>query len=134
MPRGYTHENTSIHLMNYHFVWCPRYRRGMLVGKVKDRLKALVNEKAKTMGSEVIEIEIMPDHIHLFINSTPLMTPNKLIGSIKGYTSRFLREEFPALRRMPTLWTRSYFCSTAGNVSSFVIEKYIKEQEAKKYV
>lgn len=114
--------------MNYHFVWCPKYRRRALVGKIKTRLEKLIYEKAKEDGCDVLRLEIMPDHVHLFISAHPNISSNKLIGHIKGYSSRMLRKEFPELLKMPTLWTRSYFVSTAGNVSSFVIEKYIENQ------
>lgn len=73
----------------------------------------------------------MPDHVHLFIQGKPKLAPNNIIAGIKGYTSNVLRKEFPVLLKMPTLWTRSYFVSTAGNVSSFVIQKYIEEQRGK---
>jgi len=76
----------------------------------------------------VIQLRIMPDHVHLFIESNPKLSPNRIIGEIKGYSSRVLTREFPELLKMPTLWTRSYFVSTAGNVSSKVIEQYIEAQ------
>lgn len=117
--------------MNYHFVWCPKYRKKILYGKIKTRLKELINQKAKDLNCDILQMEIMPNHIHLFITAYPNISSNKLIGTIKGYTSRILRKEFPELLKMPTLWTRSYFVSTAGNVSSFVIHKYINEQYKK---
>ena len=128
MTKGYQKENTCIHLLNYHFVWCPRYRRKLLQGKIKERLMQLIQDKANEHGCKILTIEIMPDHTHLFITSKPTISPNKLIGEIKGFASYTLRKEFPELLKMPTLWTRSYFVSTAGNVSSFVIQKYIEEQ------
>ncbi len=128
MTKGYQKENTCVHLMNYHFVWCPRYRRKLFIGDLRMRLKQLIEKVSKRKGCEILKMEIMPDHIHLFISSNPTIAPNKLIGDIKGITSRILRAEFPELLRMPTLWTRSYFVSTAGNVSSGVIMKYIEEQ------
>ena len=128
MTKGYQKENTCVHLLNYHFVWCPKYRRKILQGEIKQRLIQLIKEKAKQKQCEILTLEIMKDHIHLFITSKPTIAPNKLIGEIKGYTSRILRQEFPELRKMPTLWTRSYFVSTAGKVSQFVIQKYIEEQ------
>ena len=128
MTKGYQKENTCIHLMNYHFVWCPKYRRKLFKGELKQRLKQLIEEKAKQKECEILTLEIMPDHIHLFITGKPIITPNRLIGEIKGYTSRILRKEFKELMKMPTLWTRSYFVSTAGKVSQFVIQKYIEEQ------
>jgi len=128
MTKGYQRENTSIHLMNYHFVWCPKYRRKLLIGEVKKRLLQLINEKASELKCKILTIEIMPDHTHLFIQGNPSLSANYIIGQIKGKSSKVLREEFPFLKKMPTLWTRSYFVSTAGNVSQFVIQKYIEEQ------
>jgi len=111
------------------FVFCPKYRRRILVGEVKKRLEKLIAETVQGMDSEVLRLEVMPDHVHLFVASKPTISPNSFIGRVKGYSSRKLREEFPELRRsLPTLWTRSYFVSTAGNVSSSVIQKYIEEQ------
>ena len=129
MPRGYNQSETSVHFMGYHFVWCPKYGKKVLTGKVEERLKQLINAKAKTMGCEILALEIMPDHVHLFIQGNPIMTPNKLIGSIKGFTSHELRQEFKELRtRLPTLWSRSYFVSTHGHVSEATIRRYIDEQ------
>jgi putative transposase len=128
MTKGYQKENTSVHLMNYHFVWCPRYRRKLLVGEIKNRLLELINTKADILKCKVLTIEIMPDHTHLFIRGNPSLSANYIIGQIKGMTSKILRDEFSFLKKMPTLWTRSYFVSTAGNVSQFVIQKYIEEQ------
>lgn len=132
MPRGYSRENTCIHLMNYHFVFCPKYRKHILVNKVKTRLEELIAEKVKQLGCEVIELRVMPDHVHLFLAAVPILSPNRIIGQVKGYTSRKIREEFGQIKRsLPSLWTRSYFVSTAGNVSSDTIQRYIEEQIGK---
>ena len=132
MPRGYSHENTCIHLMNYHFVFCPKYRKRILTDKVKTRLEELIVEKTKELGCEIIELQVMPDHVHLFLAAIPILSPNKIIGQIKGYSSKKIREEFNAIKRsLPSLWTRSYFVSTAGNVSSDTIQRYIEEQTGK---
>ena len=128
MPRGYKHENTSIHMMMYHFIWIPKRRKKILVDKIKNRVIQLINKKAKDIQCEIIQLEVMSDHIHLFITGNPKLSPNKLIGQIKGYTSRIMRKEFPELLKLPSLWTRSYWVSTAGNVSQKVIKKYIQEQ------
>lgn len=115
--------------MNYHFVWCPKYRKKVLVDGVVKRLDQLIHEKADDLSSEVLTITIQPDHVHLFIRAHPRISPNSLIGQIKGYTSRILRKEFPELRRkIPTLWTRSYFVSTHGHISDKMIQRYIDEQ------
>ncbi len=131
MTRGYQEELTCVHLMNYHFVWCPKYRRKILTGKLKQRLESLIHKKAKEFDCQILELKVMPDHIHLFIQGKPTIAQNRLIGEIKGYTSRILRTEFPELLKMPTLWTRSYFVSTAGNVSSLVIKKYLEEPKGR---
>jgi putative transposase len=130
MPRGYDSSETSVHFMGYHFVWSPKYRKKVLIGKVEQRLKILIHEKAKQMDCKILALEVMPDHVHLFIAGSPIMTPNKIVGSIKGYTSHELRKEFSELRtRLPTLWSRSYFVSTHGHISDALIKKYIAEQK-----
>lgn len=101
-----------------------------MVGDVADRLKELVYERAEMMGCKVITLEVMPDHVHLFIQGDPELTPNKIIGKIKGYTSHELRREFKELTtRLPTLWTWRYFISTHGHVLDKTIQKYIEEQK-----
>ncbi len=120
---------TAVHLMNYHFAWCPKYRRKVLVGKIAQRLETLIREKTAQLNCEVLNLSIAADHVHLFIQAYPLLSPNRIIAQIKGYTSRVLRREFPELLKIPTLWTRSYFVSTAGNVSGKVIAHYIEAQK-----
>ena len=101
-----------------------------MVGKVKQRLKELIKEKAKRLECKVLALEVMPDHVHLFIEGNPLQTPNYIIGQIKGHTSHQLREEFADLQlKLPTLWTRSYFVSTRGHISDALIKKHIDEQK-----
>jgi putative transposase len=130
MPKGYISSQTSIHFMGYHFVWCPKYRRKILVGDIAKRLDELIREKAIQLKCKVLALEIMPDHVHLFIQGTPQISPNSIVGQIKGYTSRVLRSEFKEARsRLPTLWTRSYFVSTHGHISDLLIQKYIEEQK-----
>jgi putative transposase len=130
MPRGYSTSETSVHFIGYHFVWSPKYRKKVLVGKIEQRLKDLIQEKAKQINCTILALKIMPDHVHLFITGNPIMTPNKIVGQIKGYTSHQLRKEFAELRtRLPTLWTRSYFISTHGHISDAQIKKYIAEQK-----
>ena len=130
MPKVYIQEQTSVHFMNYHFVWCPKYRRPILIGEVEKRLSELIYQKAKEMDCMIIALEIQPEHVHLFIQGKPKLSPNLIIGQIKGFTSRILRKEFDYLAtKLPTLWTRSYFVSTHGHVSNAVIKKYIEEQK-----
>lgn len=129
MPKGYIKSQTSVHFMHYHFVWCPKYRRAVLIGDVAKRCEQLVRQKAKELKCGIKALEIMPEHIHLFIQANPLQSPNLILAQIKGFTSRMLRQEFPSLLKMPTLWTRSYFVSTHGHVSNDMIKKYIEEQK-----
>ena len=130
MPKGYTASETSVHFMNYHFVWCPKYRRKVITGKVESRLKEIIGDVTRENGWEILALEAMPDHVHIFIKTSPQIAPNNVIARIKGRTSRILRSEFPELRRrLPTLWTRSYFVSTHGHVSSETIKRYVEEQK-----
>lgn len=128
MTKGYQHKKTNVHLMMYHFIWIPKRRKKILVGKIKERLSILIKEKAIKLDCQIIRLEIMSNHIHLFIQGNPILSPNYIIGQIKGYTSRILRNEFSDLLKLPSLWTRSYWVSTAGNVSQAVIKKYIEDQ------
>ncbi len=127
----YTHNNKSVILINYHIVFCPKYRRKLLVGAVKKRLEELMKDVARDNGWEIISREVMPDHVHLFVSADPNTRPHIVVKRFKGRSSRYLRNEFPDLRKMPTLWTRSYFLSTAGNISSATVQKYIELQWAK---
>jgi putative transposase len=129
MVQEYRHLNTSVSLLNYHFVWIVRRRRKVLKGDLEIRARELLNKKASEIGLDVIALEIMPDHIHLFVNAPPSLAPDQIMFRLKGWTSRILRKEFALLRRMPSTWTRSYFVSTAGNVSSETIQRYIANQK-----
>ncbi|MBX6423430.1 IS200/IS605 family transposase [Thermosulfurimonas sp. F29] len=128
MSQDYKRAYTSMYLLNYHFVWIPRRRRPVLVGRVAERLKELILEKAGELKLEVLELAIQPDHVHLFVSAPPNLAPNQIMFRIKGYTARVLRREFPWLRKLPSMWTRAYFVSTAGNVSSETIRRYIEAQ------
>ena len=132
MPKGYISSETSVHFMNYHFVWCPKYRRKVLVGTIRERLTELIRSKSKDLNCSVLALEVQPDHVHLFVQAHPRVSPNSIVGQIKGYTSKMLRQEFSELKsRLPTLWTRSYFVSTHGHISNKMIQKYIEEQKGK---
>jgi putative transposase len=129
MTQGYRHDTTTVHLINYHFVWIPRRRRPVLTGAVAKRLQQLLREKAEQLDCRIVALEIRPDHVHLVLNAHPRIAPYQLMHEFKGYTARILRAEFPqALSRLPSMWTRRYFVSTAGNVSSETIRRYIEEQ------
>jgi len=118
-----------VYQINYHFVFCPKYRRAVLTGKVSDRLVELIHQITKDVDGEVIELVVRPDHVHLFATFPPTIAPYQIMHRIKGATAHQLRDEFPHLKsRLPNLWTRSYYVGTAGNVSSETIRKYIEAQ------
>ena len=132
MENDYRHTNTTVSLINYHFVFCPRYRRKIfLIPKIEQRFKTLVNDKREELEIEIIAIECDKDHVHMFLNCLPTQSPSDIMQHIKGCTSKILREEFEILRKMPSLWTRSYFVSTAGNVCSETIKKYVENQKTR---
>jgi len=123
---------TTVYNIGDHFIWCPKYRRKVLVGEVAERLKELLLQKAQEIGVEIAQMEIMPEHVHLFVKADPKNSPHFIVQKLKGYTSRVLREEFPSLKsRLPSLWTRSYYCESVGRVSEETIRKYIEDQKGK---
>jgi len=124
----YQHSRNQVYLLNYHLVWCPKRRRPVLVIKVAQRLHEILRQVAVERGVKILALEIKPDHLHLFVSCSPQMVLHKLVKAFKGRSSHILRKEFPSLLRLPSLWTNSYFVSTAGNVSSETIRKYIEAQ------
>ena len=127
---AYKSNRNVYYLCKYHVVWCPKYRRKVLTEAIAKRLGAIINEVCQEHQVEVLSLEIMPDHVHLFVQATPTIAPNRIIAAIKGYTSHELRKEFPELtHRLPTLWTRSYFVSSHGNITVSAIKSYISEQK-----
>jgi putative transposase len=122
--------NKSVYNVGYHLIWCPKYRRQVLVGEIEMGLKGLLNIKAGEIGVNIEKMEVMPDHVHLFVKTDPTMSPHFVIQQFKGYTSRMLRQEFPHLKsKLPTLWTRSYYAESVGHISEAVVKKYIEEQK-----
>lgn len=98
-----------VYSCKYHVVWCPKYKRSVLINGVDERPKSIIFEVTEETHSEVIEIEIMPDHVNLLVECDPQFGINKLIRMMKGRSSRYLRSEFPWLKsRIPSLWTNSY--------------------------
>lgn len=128
----YRKTRTTVSLINYHFVFCPRYRRKIfLIQGVECRVKELIKEICDELEINIIAIECDKDHIHLFINTLPILSPANIMQKIKGRTSKIIREEFRELNKMPSLWTRSYFVSTAGEVSTETIKRYVENQKNK---
>lgn len=124
----------AVFSLKYHCVWCPKYRLPVLTGAVEKRLTKLIREAAAFRGWTIHALEIMPDHVHLFVETDPRWAPAEVMLKVKANTSRTLREEFPHLRtRMPTLWSRSYFCATVGAVSETTIRRYIEAQRGRRH-
>ena len=124
----YEHDTHNVHLIVYHIIFCPKRRRNILVGPIRERLQQIIREVAAENKWSVIELAIQPDHVHVFMRSNPRTLPTDSARLIKGRSSHLLREAYPFLKRMPSLWTRSTFYSTAGNVSSETIQQYIERQ------
>lgn len=126
----YKLNNNVFYSCKYHVVWCPKYRRKVLTGEVERRLKELVYETAAELNVDIIEMEIMSDHVHLLIEVDPQFGVHRAVKAIKGKTSRVLRSEFATLRsRLPSLWTNSYFVSTVGGAPLAAIKQYIENQK-----
>ena len=126
----YKNNNNVVYSCKYHVVWCPKYRRKVLVDGVDKRLKEIAQTVAEEMHFEIIEMEVMPDHVHMLVEVDPQLGIHKAVKRIKGRSSHDLREEFPWLkRRLPSLWTNSYFVSTVGGAPLAIVKQYIENQK-----
>jgi putative transposase len=120
----------SSYNLNYHFVWIPKYRRPVLVGRIAELLVELLYQKTAELGGEIFNITVQPDHVHLFCSFPPTIAPYQIMYRLKGFTAHELRKEFPELKsRLPNMWTRSYYVGTAGTVSAETIQRYIEAQK-----
>jgi len=132
MNKRYSTKKTSVFNLGYHFIWCPKYRRKVLINGINVRAKELLIEKAKEQDWVIENVEVMPDHIHIFIKATPNDAPNYIVSQLKGYLSFILRNEFPKLKtQLPSLWTRSYYVESVGHISEETVKRYIDEQKNK---
>jgi len=125
----YQRDEHRVHLIVYHLVWCPKRRKPVLTGKVAQDCRALIQAKCQDNGWHILELAIQPDHIHLFVRVWPTTAAAEVVKECKGVTSHELRDKYPQLKKLPSLWTRSYFAATAGNVSSDTIQRYIAAQK-----
>ena len=126
----YKSNNNVVYSCKYHVVWCPKYRRSVLVKPVDARLKTLIGETCAARRCELIELEVMPDHVHLLVEVDPQYGVHRLVRLVKGRSSHVLRKEFPSLTtRLPTLWTNSYFVSTVGGSPLAIVKQYIEDQK-----
>lgn len=127
----YKSNNNIMYSCKYHVVFCPKYRRPVLINGVDVRLKELIEETCEHLKVDIIEMEIMPDHVHLLVEVDPQLGIHKVVKKIKGYSSRILREEYTWLKsRIPSLWTNSYFVSTVGGAPLSIIKQYIENQKS----
>jgi putative transposase len=124
--------NSVISICRYHVVFCPKYRRKVLMPSIDERLKTIFAEQIERWGQDLIELEVLPDHVHLLVGCDPQFGIHRLVKLLKGYSSHALREEFPALkRRLPSLWTNSYFVSGVGGVTLETLQRYVESQKGK---
>jgi len=122
--------NRNVVSCKYHVVFCPKYRRKVLMPPIDSRLKEVIGETCVDARLELIEMEVMADHVHLLLDCDPQFGINRLVRSIKGRSSRVLRSESPTLKsRLPSLWTNSYFCTAVGGAPLSVIKRYIENQK-----
>ena len=127
---AYKSNRNVFYSCKYHVVFCPKYRRKVLTEEIAARLSRIIQEVCSEHEAEILSLEVMPDHVHLLVECDPQFGIHRLVRLIKGRSSRFLRQEFPVLKRkLPTLWTTSYFVSTVGGAPLSVIKQYIENQK-----
>ena len=127
--KAYRQSRHAVHAIKFHFVWCPTRRAKVLKGAVAAHLRQIITEVAAEKDWEIIQVAILPDHVHLFVQTDPHHAPTQIVKAFKGRSSRLLRQEYTYLLRLPSLSARSYFVSTAGRISQETIERYIENQK-----
>jgi putative transposase len=121
--------NNVVYRCTYHVVWCPKYRRPVIEGAVDERLQQIIREGCAERDAPIEALETTPDQVHLLVGCDPQYGIHRLVKQIKARSSRLLRQEFPSLRRrLPTLWTNSYFVATVGGATLEVIKRYVENQ------
>ena len=130
MNSDYSTTETTVYCCRYHVIFCPKYRRKVLINGIDERFKEIVLSMQEEQNFKVMEMEVMPDHVHLLLDVDPTIGINVIVSRIKGKTAHILTREFPEIRRrIPTLWTRSKFIATVGSVSLETVKEYIKSQK-----
>ena len=130
MSKRWTSLNTAVYNLGYHLIWCPKYRRSVLKPPVDERLKEVLEMVADDHGWTVENMEVMEDHVHVFLKLPPTVNVAFAVNQLKGASSRILRGEFPHLKkRIPSLWTRSYYAESIGHISEDTIKRYIEDQK-----
>lgn len=121
----------AVYNLNYHLVWTPKRRKAVLIGLIENRLKEIFLQKSTEIGVKIETMEIMPDHIHLFVSCSPSVSPSQIVKRLKGASSVILRKEFPQLLKLPCLWSSSFYAGSIGFVSESVVKNYIENQKGK---
>jgi len=127
----YRHEGNAVSMINHHFVFVPKRRRPVLNKVIAERLQEIIFELVTENRWRLIAMEIMPDHVHLLLNIKPNDSAAAVARQIKGRSAKLLREEYPQLKKLPCMWTPSYFVGSVGNVSTEIVKKYIQQQTGK---
>lgn len=128
--REFKSNHNVVYSCKFHVIWCPKYRRKVLVQGVEKRLKQIIAQETESMKAELLELEVMPDHVHLLCEVNPQFGIHRYVKRIKGVSSRLLRQEYEWLRsRLPTLWTNSYFVATVGGAPLAIIKQYVENQK-----
>lgn len=132
-PEAYEYRRTenSVSSINYHFVFVPKRRKAVLIGDIATAMQSIVFDLVTEHGWKLIALEVMPDHVHMFINAPTHESAADIARWVKGRASRYLREQFPSLKKLPSLWSPSYFVATTGQVSTDTIKRYIETQRGK---
>lgn len=125
----YQRDEHRVHLIVYHLIWCPKRRKKVLIRDVAKDCRRLIEAKLIERGWPCVELAIEPDHVHLFVRAWPTTSAHEIVKACKGVTSFELRKKYRDLRKLPSLWTRSYFASTAGHVSAETVKRYIEAQK-----
>ena len=127
----YKTNNNIVYSCKFHIVWCVKYRRKILSGEIEERFKQIAAQVCQEMGVDVVEMETMPDHVHLLLEIDPQLGAHRVIKAIKGRSSRLLRAEFSSVKsRLPSLWTNSYFVATVGGAPLEIVKQYIEQQKS----
>jgi putative transposase len=128
---GYKTNNNIVYSCKFHIVWCVKYRRKILSGEIEERFKQIAAQVCQEMGVDVVEMETMPDHVHLLLEIDPQLGAHRVVKAIKGRSSRLLRAEFSSVKsRLPSLWTNSYFVATVGGAPLEIVKQYIEQQKS----
>jgi len=131
-PSSFRSNHNVVWDCTYHVVFCPKYRRPVLREPIAERLKELIRQVAGETQSDIVELEVMPDHVHVLCRVDPQVGIARFVRRVKGHSSRLLRQEFPELRRrLPTLWTNAWFVATVGGAPLAVIKRYIADQKGR---